>query len=233
MLAGRLRAEREQTIIEIIRNGTLAELYEIYHDPPGFDVCAPLLHDWPPLLHAVFELRLDKITWLLAHDANANQCVDGKTPLIVALMPAERDEQQLFGVVNVLLNNNAVVNVADRTGRTPFMYALRNGYIQVVELLLNEVALEACDNEGNTALYYAIESGHVDLVRKLLRADVCTDIVNAGGATPREWALMCGLTEDVVNELFPVFVEYIVPSEYLVNNTAAALAPTVLGDRRV
>lgn len=228
-----MRAEREQTIIDIIRTGTLAELNEIFHDPPGFDVAAPLQHDWPPLLHAACECRLDMVSWLLAHDANPNQCVDGKTPLIVALMTPGREAQQVFGAVNVLLNNRAVVNVSDRVGRTPFMYAVRNGYRQVVDMLLKEAALEACDNEGNTVLFHAIECRHVELVRVLLQADVCTDIVNASGATPREWALQCGLTPAETDDLFPVQVEYVVPPEYLCNNTPEALAPTVFGDGSV
>lgn len=163
-MAARLRVEREENTIAIIMEGSLYELEEIHGDPIGIDLSALLLNEWPPLFHAAFGWRLDKLNWLLAHGSDVNQCVGGTTALIAACMSDDSahddhdDELLLCGTLRTLLSHGAVLNIGDRLGRTPLMYAARLGYLLVVELMMQEnVALEACDNEGDTVRYLLFE----------------------------------------------------------------------------
>lgn len=146
--------EREENIIRIIQDGSLAELAEMHADPTGINLSALLLNDWPPLFHAARGWRLDKLTWLLAHGADANQCVGGVTALLAAFMSGGgnegTDERVLCDCVRTLLTHGAVLNIGDRLGRTPLMYAARNGLQLTVGLMVDEnAALEACDNVGD------------------------------------------------------------------------------------
>lgn len=165
-IAARLRMEREENIIRIIQDGTLAELAEMHDDPIGINLSALLLNDWPPLFHAAHEWRQDKLAWLLAHGADANQCVGGVTALLAACMSAGNectDERVLCGCVRTLLTHGAVLNIGDRLGRTPLMHAARNGHQLTVGLMVHEnAALEACDNVGDMvcvrSYYYVIKA---------------------------------------------------------------------------
>lgn len=180
--------------------------------------------------------------WLLSAGADIHRHVNGTTALHAACIPSstlqqdggasdggEGVERRMFDTINLLLNNGAVLNVGDRHGRTPLMWAVRSGNALAVERMLVEASLEAVDNEGQTALFHAIESKLSTMVRLLLAAGAATDGVNALGMTVRDWAESCGL--DAIDELFPLqAAEYDVPASWLEQSTVAALAPTVFGN---
>lgn len=64
-------------------------------------------------------------------------------------MSAENPDDRIK-IVDFLLETGAVVNVCDKVGQTPLMFAAKNGLLDIVKLLLKTASLEACDNEGNT-----------------------------------------------------------------------------------
>lgn len=127
----------------------------------------------------------------------------------------------LLNMTKLLLDHGAVVNVRDKTGYTPFMYACTSGNIAIVELLLNLSAVDAVDNFGNTvftidsllyhcavisqflfqSLHYAVQNNHFDIVQMLVNAGVDIEISNSAGLKPRDLATSLALTE--IEELFP------------------------------
>jgi ankyrin repeat protein len=74
------------------------------------------------------------------------------------------------GVIEVLLDNGAGVNIADPTyGWTPLHYATRYGHRDVVELLLDKKAsIEVRLTTGHTPLALAEQVGHT-AIAELLR----------------------------------------------------------------
>lgn len=84
------------------------------------------------------------------------------------------------------------------------------------------------------ALFHAIEGNQVEMVKLLLR-DVNdkspADILNGKGVSARSWAETCCL--DQLDELFPLKNQFVLRPEFLINNTVAALAPTVFGSADV
>ncbi len=89
----------------------------------------------------------------------------------------------------------------DRLGRTPFYYAVINGYFDVAELLMQEALkggpwpwkgmVNAKDHEGKTVLHHAYAQGNDAAVTFLLdKADI--KIVDAAGYLPLSYALSSG-----------------------------------------
>lgn len=73
-------------------------------------------------------------------------------------------------MVSLLLDIRANADLKDRCGRTPLSQAARNGYEEVVKLLLamDEVNINAKDNECQTPLLMAAVNGHKEVVELLL-----------------------------------------------------------------
>lgn len=69
--------------------------------------------------------------------------------MIVALRN-KTGQSAVSNIVNLLLEHGAVINIADRVGMTPLMYAITNDHIEVAKKIIPFAALEACDNEQNT-----------------------------------------------------------------------------------
>lgn len=62
------------------------------------------------------------------------------------------------------------INSPDKLGFTPLMYASRNGYTAIVDLLLDHkrIYINAFDHSGFTALHWACSRGHAGVVRLLV-----------------------------------------------------------------
>jgi ankyrin repeat protein len=70
--------------------------------------------------------------------------------------------------VEVLLANNAQINMAANDGDAPLHYAAGNGHRDVVEFLLaNQADVNALDKQGFTPLHYAVARGHKDVAALL------------------------------------------------------------------
>lgn len=64
--------------------------------------------------------------------------------------PSQKDD--IRNMTKYLLEQGAIVNVRDKTGLTPFMYACIFGNMDIVDLLLNLSAIDAVDNFGKTVI---------------------------------------------------------------------------------
>jgi len=105
---------------------------------------------------------------LLEHGAD----IDNKNK---ALMIAT--EQRNEKIIGLLLQYGANVNTNDLLGITPLMNAIRNGYIEIVKLLLENGVNINTKVFGITPLIHAIRNGYAEIVKLLLEkgADINTN----------------------------------------------------------
>jgi ankyrin repeat protein/tetratricopeptide (TPR) repeat protein len=92
-------------------------------------------------------------------------------------------------VVRLLLENEAEVEMEDRSRRTALHAAAGNGQEAVVQLLLEKEAdVEAKDMYGRTPLHLAAEQGHKAVVRLLLGKGADIEAKDKDRETALEWA---------------------------------------------
>ncbi|KAF1318787.1 Tkl protein kinase, partial [Globisporangium splendens] len=85
----------------------------------------------------------------------------------------------------------SLLDAVDDEGVTPLYVAARNGFIDIVELLLVQGAhVDFCDADGETPLYVAAYNGFLDVVVKLLNYGANVNMSDADGVTPLSVA--CG-----------------------------------------
>ena len=71
--------------------------------------------------------------------------------------------------VDMLVNNGAMINVADDWGETPLMLGVRSGSLETVQVLLGSGArLEMTNLRGMDGLMYAAQGGHAHIMMVLL-----------------------------------------------------------------
>ena len=109
--------------------------------------------------------------FLLSKGANVNAPDrDNIAPLHEAISLKNGSEE----IVNVLLKNDAVVNVRNKWGKSPLHIAAdQTDYdnTAVVNLLLeNNADVDAKDEEGETPLMHAVSSNNVKVTELLLEA---------------------------------------------------------------
>ncbi len=96
----------------------------------------------------------------------------GQTALMFALK--ERELKRSENVVISLLENDAKIDVCDRNGKTPLMYAASNSNHTAAkvfaQLLIDfgDAKIDATNNEGKSALDIATENNNEELVKLLL-----------------------------------------------------------------
>ena len=84
------------------------------------------------------------------------------------------------GVVTLLLEEGAYVNVQTNRGYTALLFASRNGHIETIKLLIEagaSVNTQAA-NCGETALMFASEKGHIETVKLLLNIGADRSVKN-------------------------------------------------------
>lgn len=99
--------------------------------------------------------------------------------------------------VKLLLDKGAAVNVQDRWGKTPLIYAAKDGQFLVVQMLLSKGAeIDATDIDGKTALMHTIEAvpygtpaDHVEIATYLLEHGANVNAANKRGKTVLMYAV--------------------------------------------
>ena len=90
----------------------------------------------------------------------------------------------LFSSVRLLLEHGAEVEVGDRYGTTPLVWAVRGGHLDIVTQLLRAGAkLDTLGMYAWSAVLLAATGGHEDVMKTLLEHSPNVNIVNQDGAT--------------------------------------------------
>jgi ankyrin repeat protein len=91
-------------------------------------------------------------------------------------------------VVSLLVERGADPTLTDGAGSTPLMIVSRNGYLEIVCLLLAHPSVKRSidrrDHDGETALWGACYGGHGGILRALLESGADPTIAANDGTTP-------------------------------------------------
>ena len=91
-----------------------------------------------------------------------------------------------------MLENGADVEVEDVEGQRPIHYAVSDGPVELVELLIQHGAnIDAADINGNRPLHYAARYGLIDVVPLLIKHGAKMNVQNIVGKTPLHIAVKC------------------------------------------
>ena len=89
-------------------------------------------------------------------------------------------------LIDVLIQNGAIVNATDYFGHSPLHLACHKGYQNVILLLLHFKAdVMLTDGIGNTPLHLCVDNGHEDCVKGILFSDVCRGKLNINAQNER------------------------------------------------
>ena len=144
----------------------------------GADINYTNKYGWTALLKALDNrknwITVTPVLIKSGADVNATLKSNGYTPLWKAIGKVRKNKDAAVEIINLLLSKGADVNApsisknASYSGETPLMSASRNGYTDVVKLLLSYGAnVSAKTKAGKTALDYARQKGHHAVVKLL------------------------------------------------------------------
>ena len=146
-----------------------------------------VIHAWPysALMTAIRDGNTEEAGKLLAEGYDPDTSYNGFTALEAAVREKSLYLPERISIVGMLLDAGADVNYAGETGdgSLALLYAARDGYIDIVRLLLEKgaavdagLSLEWYDGSGKshreyyTPLGEAVERGYTDIVTVLLEA---------------------------------------------------------------
>ncbi|XP_030388475.1 transient receptor potential cation channel subfamily A member 1 [Scaptodrosophila lebanonensis] len=205
---------KDQKLYDALKDGDV-EVVSAEIDALSIHVDDSVRGGFTMLLHACAEGHYNLAEYLIVkRGANVNKQVDSDMPLMKACDCRRNEPQLVERLVNLLLRSGAVINVSDKYGMTPFMFACRNGYTSVVRLLLKDVSFDAVDNQGCTSIFHAVEMNRPDIVKLLVDAGVNATIANNKGYTPTQVAEFHGFY-DLLDILPRKSTSYQVPSQFL------------------
>ncbi|CAL4060891.1 unnamed protein product, partial [Meganyctiphanes norvegica] len=125
-----------------------------------------------PGVHAALQNGAD-VNW------KSNDDISGVTPLYMACHWGHST------IVEMLVNANADVNMANDYGETPLSVASSIGDSTIVEMLLNANAdVNIAQDDGFTPLQTACSFGHSTIVEMLVKSNADVNIANCDGSTP-------------------------------------------------
>jgi ankyrin repeat protein len=125
------------------------------------------------LMYASVAKAPAEVSALLAAGADPNKASSpphSTTAILCALMRRRDDVQGTRQILRALLDAGADPNVVDSDGRTPLMYAVHGGDLEMVSLLIDANAdIGRVANDGaESAQKIAVENGFVDISRALV-----------------------------------------------------------------
>ena len=148
------------------------------------------------LHHAILNRNENIIKILLLEAINRDITNNAGMAVIHYASQATQD----IKLVELLLNYCATVNVTDKKGYTPLIYAIKANNIKAIELLIDAGSdVNFKDNNDNTPLHFAVMFASEDAIKLLLTrgADVC--LANKSGKNPFHLAIDLGFKSAVKN----------------------------------
>ncbi|XP_036970836.1 CARD- and ANK-containing Inflammasome Adaptor Protein [Acanthopagrus latus] len=111
-----------------------------------------------------------------------------------ALLSAVRQNHD--GLVTVLIDRGANVNVFDKQGYTPLLLSAELGHSEVLRVLVAKQAkLDATLSDGSSALHLAVHSGSAPIVQTLLGKGLDPNTTGPKAQTPLHLAAQCNRPE--------------------------------------
>ena len=136
-------------IFDICRNGSVAQLMEIYKKEPLM-INKTNSDGYSPLVLSCYHGNEEVVAFLIDKVIDINGRSDYGTPLMAAVVKGNTK------IINILLKHNAKTNIADNNGTTALHYAVMFKNYDVIELLIDANAdINLKDNRGQTAIDYA------------------------------------------------------------------------------
>lgn len=134
----------------------------------GAKVNKPIKGGQFPLWNAVWNNDAGMVKLLLKYGADPNQEFKNKDGKKITCLDIAAQEG-LLGIVRLLVEGGAGVDVKSVGGHTPLRVAARNGRTEVVKYLVDKGAeIDTKGDDGATPLEHAAGKGHLDIVVLLL-----------------------------------------------------------------
>jgi ankyrin repeat protein len=134
-----------------------------------------------PLYAAVAFRRSEMLKALIDAHANVNSVngIDLESAVALAVRNHDRDLAQ------VLVASGANINQWDRNGKTPLIFAAKEGRAELVDFLLSlHASPDLSDYKiGYTPLMWATANGRVDIMDELVRGGAKVEVKNSLGQT--------------------------------------------------
>ncbi|XP_037578179.1 ankyrin repeat, SAM and basic leucine zipper domain-containing protein 1-like [Dermacentor silvarum] len=135
----------------------------------GMNVNREYRWNWSALVQACYSGCVEMVQLLIDHGADVNATKGLATPLMTVCGSQKGTEAALVTCAEVLLKHGAEPDLAGRDGTTPLMLAAREGYCQLIEMLLDRGAdAKSLDSQGWTSLSWAAYAGQGRAARFLL-----------------------------------------------------------------
>jgi ankyrin repeat protein len=205
------------------------QVVELLHRQWGADLS--ITHsDGDKVLHiAAASGSPDMLEYLLRNGLDVNAVTSrGATPVCVAAL------KQKLAAVQTLLDHGASTLAVDGQGNSLLMVAVRQGFSNVVELLLSlhnngqaAVDVNATTADGNTALHIAACKDRIAMVAALLQHGAAVNALHKKTLTPLALAAGCASAE-LVQLLLDAGAELTGPVSVLHSALANASRPEVL-----
>ncbi|MEM6720584.1 MAG: ankyrin repeat domain-containing protein [Bacteroidota bacterium] len=139
----------QDDVFQIARNGTVAEMEQLYKKNPEV-IHTQNEYGYSPFLLACYNGNAKMVSFLVDKIKDINGISKYGTPLMAAVY--KRDEV----IVDILLKNGADVNKGDEGGTTALHYATLFNNTAIAEKLINAGAkANVKDRSGKTAFDYA------------------------------------------------------------------------------
>jgi ankyrin repeat protein len=153
--------EKEKSIFDIARSGTVAEVKELMEQNPEI-INQTNESGFSPLILACYRGNTEVAQYLIDHVKDVNYKSREGTALAGLAVKYNRD------LVERLLKKNADPNITDETGYTPLFWAVKFGNKELVELLLKYKADKTKkDSMGMTPFEYALKTDHKEIINLL------------------------------------------------------------------
>lgn len=152
---------QQKSVYDIARRGSVEELKALMKDHPEV-INIPNERGFSPLILACYNGNKEVAKLLIHHVKDVNYKSDEGTALAGLSIRYDRE------LAEELLQNKADPNIADSSGTTPLIWAVKTGNEELVSLLLKYHAdKDHADQLGMTAFEYALKFQNTSIINLL------------------------------------------------------------------
>lgn len=149
---------QEKSVFDVARNGTLEEMKTLYQKNPELINSVDKM-SFTPLILATYRGNVPVAKFLIENVKDLNYLSHEGTALAAICINYNKELAEL------LLQKKANPNIADSTGTTPLIWAVKRGNEELTQLLLQNNADRTMKDEmGITAFEYAVKSQKVNII---------------------------------------------------------------------